>query len=155
MEFCRTTDLALVRKILTSPDVYEHMMDDYAPAREAFQVNEHPDIWYVVAACWSSLVGLFILIPEGVCFKLHLCMLPDATPQEKWEAARGIVPWLSERTHCKRLVAEAPRSNKPAMIFCTHGIGMKYVGTHEKAYMKYGKLQDLIVLGKSINGSNP
>ena len=68
------------------------------------------------------------------------------------EAARGIVPWLAEHTQCKRLVAEAPRSNKPAMIFCTHGIGMKYVGTHEKAYMKYGKLQDLIVLGREIAG---
>ena len=37
MEFGRTNDLALVTKILTSPDVYEYMGDDYTPPREEFE----------------------------------------------------------------------------------------------------------------------
>ena len=151
MEFCRTTDLALVRKILTSPDVYEHMGDDYTPPREEFDPNPHPDIVYLVAACWSAIAGLFLLIPKSrVCWELHVCMLPNATANEKWEAARGLVPWLSDNTDCRRIVAEVPRSNKPALIYGTHGIGMKYVGTHEKAFMKYGRLRDLIILGREI-----
>ena len=153
MEFCRTTDLALVRKILTTPDVYEYMGDDYTPPREEFEPNPHPDIWYVIAACWSAVAGLFTLIPENRhCWKLHVCMLPNASTTEKWTAARGLVPWLEERTDCRRLVAEVPRTNAAAIIYGTHGIGMRYVGTHPKAFMKYGSLQDLIILGREIGG---
>ena len=154
MEFCRTNDLELVKRILTTPDVYEHMGDDYISTPEEFEPNPHSAIWYVIAACWTEIAGLFTLIPENRhCWKLHACMLPDATSIEKWEAARGIVPWLEERTECRRLIAEVPRSNKPAIVYGTHGIGMLYVGTHPKAFMKYGRLQDLIILGREIGGS--
>jgi hypothetical protein len=153
LEFCRTYDLELVRKILTSPDIYEHMGDDFIGPREEFEPNPHEAIWYVVAARWSAIAGLFTLIPENrVCWKLHACMLPDATTTDKWEAARGLAPWLEERTQCRRLVAEVPRSNKPAIVYGVHGIGMRYVGTHPKAFQKYGRLQDLIILGREIGG---
>lgn len=153
MNFQRTKDYAMVRQILTAPDVYEHLGDDYTPHASEFSVNAHPDIWYVIACHSGGLVGLFTLIPRNrVCFELHACMLPDACAHEKWEAARGLAPWIGERTDCRRLVAEVPRSNKPAIAFGVHGIGMRYVGTHPKAFMKYGKLQDLIILGMPING---
>jgi hypothetical protein len=143
----------MVRGIFTAPDVYEHLVDDYAPHASDFVVNFHPDIWYVIACHAGGLVGLFSLLPRNrACFELHACMLPDASAQEKWEAARGLAPWIGERTDCRRLVAEVPRSNRPAIYYGTHGIGLKYVGTHERAFMKYGKLQDLIVLGMPING---
>jgi hypothetical protein len=29
---------------------------------------------------------------------------------------------------------------------------MRYVGTHKKAFMKWGELQDLILLGIGLNG---
>lgn len=153
VNFQRTKDYAMVRQIFTAPDVYEHLVDDYAPHSSDFAVNAHPDIWYVIACHSGGLVGLFSLIPKNrACFELHACMLPDACAHEKWEAARGLAPWIGERTDCRRLIAEVPRSNRPAIVYGVHGIGMKYVGTHPKAFMKYGKLQDLIILGMPING---
>ena len=153
MEFCRTNDLELVKKILTSPDVYEHMGDDYTPPREEFEPNPHPDICYLIAGSWSSVTGLFTLIPNNrVCWTLHAAMLPDAGTAEKWAAARALPAWLEERTGCRRLVAEVPRTNAAAIIYGTHGIGMRYVGTHPKAFMKYGRLQDLIILGRELGG---
>jgi RimJ/RimL family protein N-acetyltransferase len=151
LNFERTKDYWLVRKILTMRDVYEHMGDDYLPAPEAFMVNTHPDAWYVVARK-SGLVGLFSLFPSNrVCWQVHACMLPDADTREKWEAARELAPWLAQHTDCVRLVAEIPRSNKPAIHFAIRG-GMRYVGTHRAAFQKYGKLQDLIILGREVNG---
>ena len=76
-------------------------------------------------------------------------MLPDAETREKWEAARELAPWLAQHTDCVRLVAEIPRSNKPAIHFAIRG-GMRYVGTHPKAFAKYGKLQDLIIFGREV-----
>jgi hypothetical protein len=155
VEFQLTTDYNLVREILTTPDAYEHMGDDYAPPREAYVLNCHPEIRFLLASHAGSIVGLICLIPKNLhCWELHLCMLPSASAREKWETARGLAPWLAERTECKRLVAEAPRSNAPAIYYCTHGIGMKYVGTHREAFMKHGKLHDLVILGMGIgNGS--
>jgi hypothetical protein len=153
MNFQRTTDYTLVREILTTPDVYEHMADDYTVPREAFAVNVHPEIRYVVVRDRGVIVGLFSFIPRNVhCWELHACMLPGATAREKWKAARELEPWLAERTECKRLVAEVPRTNAPAIYYGTHGIGMRYVGTHPKAFMRFGSLQDLIILGMEING---
>ena len=153
MEFCRTNDLELVRKILTSPDVYEYMGDDYTPPREEFEPNRRIRIWYLIAGSWSSVTGLFTLIPNNrECWTLHAAMLPNASTTEKWTAARALPAWLEERTDCRRLVAEVPRTNAAAIIYGTHGIGMRYVGTHKKAFMKYGQLQDLIILGREIGG---
>ena len=88
----------MVREILTKPDVYEHMGDDYLPAPDAFVVNRHPDAWYVIAWHAGGLVGLFSLFPQNhICWSVHACMLPDASAQDKAEAARGLPPWLKER----------------------------------------------------------
>ena len=154
VNFTRTRDYALVHEILTKPDVYELMGDDYLGPKEAFKVNVHEEIRYLVAYHEAGIVGLFSLFPRNVlCWELHACMMPEATTQEKWEAARELVPWLKERTCCKRLVAEVPRSNAPAIYYGTHGIGMRYVGTHPEAFLKHGKLHDLIILGMSVNGT--
>jgi hypothetical protein len=151
VNFSRTKDYALVYGILTMKDVYEHMGDDYIGRPEDFTVNRHPDIVYVTACGARGLVGLFSLFPRNrVCWELHACMLPDASTQDKWQAARDLPGWLREHTGCRRLVAEVPRTNAPAIYYGTHGIGMKYVGTHRAAFQKHGKLQDLIILGMEV-----
>lgn len=151
MELERTTDYDAVRKILTTRDIYEHMGDDSLPPAEAFSLNVHPDIWYVIVRRGARTIGLFSVLPRCTrCWELHVCMLPDARTHEKWEAARRLPIWLAANTGCKRLVGEVPRTNPPAIYYCTHGIGMKYVGTHPKAFEKYGVLTDLIVLGMPI-----
>jgi hypothetical protein len=155
MDFQLTTDYNLVREILTNPQAYEHMGDDYLVPREEYAVNIHPDIRYLIARNGSGNVGLFALFPRNChCWELHVCMLPEAITPEKWEAARELAPWLGERTECRRLVAEVPRTNRAAIYYGTHGIGMRHVGTHPQAFMKHGKLQDLIVLGMPVgNGA--
>lgn len=125
------------------------MGDDFLPPIEKFQVNRHPDIWYL--AIHDPLIGLFSLFPQNrVCWELHVAMLPSASTRKKWEAARQLPAWLAENTECKRLTAAVPACNWPAIIYGTHGIGMRYMGRHDKAFMKHGKLQDLVLLGLSI-----
>lgn len=153
MEFCRIADLEVVRLVLTSPGIYPFVGDDYSPPAEEFQANDHPGIWYVGVYSRHLLIGMFTLIPQSqVCWELHAAMLPCATTRDKWEAARGLPPWLAEHTTCRRLTAAVPATNGPAMIYGTHGLGMRYVGRHARAFMKHGWLQDLVLLGLSIGG---
>lgn len=150
MHFNRTNDYGLVYQILTMKDVYEQMGDDYLPAPEDFVVNKHPEAWYVTACHAGGFVGLFCLFPQNrSCWLVHACMYPEASKSDKAEAAREFPRWVKERSDCKRLVAEIPRCNRPAIHFAIHG-GMRYVGTHPNAFLKYGRLQDLIILGMSL-----
>jgi hypothetical protein len=151
VEFRRITDFEDVRRILTSRDTYYALGDDFLDPPEEFQVNEHPDIWYVGAHNSAGIIGLFSLMPENrICWQVHVVMLPWATTREKWEAARELPGWLAKNTECKRLTAAVPSTNWPALIYGTHGIGLQYVGRQAKAFMKGGHLQDLILLGLSI-----
>jgi hypothetical protein len=152
MDLCRITDFDTVRSMLTSPEVYPSIGDDYTPPVEEFKVNEHPHIWYVGVhnASWLWL-GMFTLLPQNrVCWEVHAVMMPWAKTAEKWAAARILPDWLAAYTPCKRLTATVPSSNWPALVYGTHGIGMRYVGRQPAAFMKGGKLQDLIILGRSI-----
>jgi hypothetical protein len=151
VEFRRITDFEDVRRILTSRETYYAMGDDFIAPHEEFQVNQHPDIWYVGAHNETGVFGLFSLCPENrVCWQVHVVMLPWATKQEKWNAARELPGWLAKNTECKRLTAAVPSTNWPALIYGTHGIGLQYVGKQPRSFMKGGHLQDLILLGLSI-----
>ena len=140
-----------MRAILTQPCVYDWIGDDYTPPAEEFRVNAHPDIWYLAVHSETALVGMFSLFPQNrVCWELHVVMLPWASTREKWQAARSLPSYLAEHTECRRLTAAVPASNWPAIVYGTHGVGMRYVGRQTAAVMKGGKLQDMVLLGLSI-----
>jgi hypothetical protein len=154
MDFYRTKDYDAVRLILTDPNIYPWAGDDSLPPVDEFQVNEHPGIWYVMVAQGDCIVGMFVLIPENtVCWQVHVNMLCWAKTREKWQAARELIPWIRENTQCKRLTASIPEFNRRALIYGTHGLGMRYVGRQAKAFLHGGELRDLIILGMSVNGS--
>lgn len=151
MQFARTRDLDVVKKIVTFPKLYSMMGDDSLPPREQFEPNAHPAIHYVtVEARERGILGMFMLCPENsVCWQLHVTMLPWAKAQEKWSAAREFIPWLQENTECRRLTASVPSFNRRAVIYGIQGLGMKYVGRQPRAFAKFGELHDLILLGRS------
>jgi len=153
MELCRTHDYKTVWGVLTSPDLYPLLGDDTAPPWWRFKVNEHPDIWYVLAQSSGRLAGLFSLIPQNaICWEVHVAMYPETPRAQKWCAARMLPAWLAEHTNCRRLVAAVPAYNARAIAYGTHGIGLRYVGRHTAAFLKNGDLHDLVLLGRSIGG---
>lgn len=150
MEFSRTRDLHHVHKILTCAPIYMTMGDDFLPPVEEYRVPDHPDIVYLIAGD-KALVGLFAFFPANrICWGIHAALLPWATKAEKRDAAHSLVPWLASHTACQRITAEVPESNRAAIYYGVHAIGMRYVGRHEKAVMRCGRLQDLVILGRGI-----
>jgi hypothetical protein len=155
VELDRITDMDLVRKLITHPSVYPLLTDDYSPPAEKFQVNAHPGIWYVGVMNDEMLVGLFCLYPVNtVCWDVHVVMYPWAKSDEKWEAARRLPPWLADHTSCRRLTGWVPESRRQVIYYAAQGLQMHYVGRQEKAIMRGGRLEDLILFGRSVEVSN-
>lgn len=156
MDFQRTKDFELVQRILTLPEIYPLIGDDYTPPVERFKLNEHPGIWYVIVRNADfRKVGMFTLFPlNHICWECHVVMLPEARTRDKWCAARQLVPWLKQHTECERLTAAVPSCNRKAIVYGMQGIGMRYVGRHPKAFRKWGELQDLVLLGIGLNGES-
>lgn len=151
VEFRRTRDFDTVHSMLTVPSAYEQLGDDFVPPVEEFRVNDHPHIWYVLVTSADGPIGLFTLCPaNAVCWELHVVMMPWARTAEKWAAARRLPYWLAANTPCRRLTAAVPASNWPAIVYGTHGIGLRYVGRQPAAFQKGGKLQDLVILGMPV-----
>lgn len=152
MEYRRTTNYGVIESILRQKGVYEYSGDDSMPTLAVdFEANRHPAIWYVVAIEQGEITGLFSLCPaNSICWDLHVAMLPWAATGAKWCAARGFLPWVWRSTECRRVTAAVPSFNRRALYYGTHGLGMRYAGRHERAFLKDGQLHDLVLLGRSV-----
>lgn len=151
MTFERSTDYALIRGIMTHPRIWNWIGDDDAPAREEWLPVEDERFWYVIVRCepHNELLGLFLLLPlSRVRWEIHCCLLPNAWGERAREAAREVFRWMWTQSTARRIVATIPRCN-PLAVRLAERAGMRRIGIDEQSFLKYGKLQDQILLGVS------
>jgi hypothetical protein len=102
MRFERTSNLALVKSVLTQPGIWPYIGDDFAPEKELFRVNADSRIWYVLVvdkSVWPE--GLFSFVPENpICWAVHVAMVRGRRPSFNREVGEKIVPWIWENTDC-------------------------------------------------------
>ncbi len=150
LNFERTTDLVLIRKILTHPRIWPWITDDGAPDREQFQptpAGEH--VWYVLVWDVAELLGLFIFHPHNsVTWEVHTCLLPKSWGERATRAAVGVQAWLWAQTDWQRIVTTVPANNRLALRFARRA-GMVEYGLNPKSWLKDGKLHDQHLLGIS------
>jgi hypothetical protein len=155
MTFDPTTRYGLVRQVLTDPEIYDYMTDDFAPAREEFQVNTHSDIRYVRVYDGFDLLGLFCLFPENqICWAAHVALYRGLHPEKARRIGRELVEWLWENTPCRRLIASVPASNWAAVRYGldAQGMNLEPYGMNSKSFLKHGKLWDQMLMGRSKPG---
>lgn len=153
--FDATTRYGLVRKVLTDPGIYDHMTDDFAPAREEFEVNQHPAIRYVRVYDGFDLLGLFCLFPENeICWAAHVALYRGLHPEKTRQIGRELVEWLWANTPCRRLVASVPACNRAAVRYGLdpEGMHLERYGVNERSFKKHGKLWDQVLMGRSKPG---
>ena len=147
--FERSKDYALIRQIMTHSRIWRHITDDFSPSHEDFEPIQNDAIWYVMAKKYEVIIGLWVLIPDNhICWKIHTCLLPVAWGGFGLEAALQLPEWLWEHTECVRIITEVPEYNRVALKFAK-AANMQQFGVNERAYMKHGRLQNLILLGIS------
>jgi hypothetical protein len=150
MHFERTTDYSLIRRILTDPDIYDRMGDDFLPPRNDFAVNRHPAIWYVLVVEGSKLLGMFCFSPENqICWSAHVALFRGIHPRVTHQAGAEIVEWLWRHTRCERLIASVPLSNPAAVRFGARAMGLIRYGVNPRSFLKHGQLHGQVLMGRS------
>jgi RimJ/RimL family protein N-acetyltransferase len=147
--FERTTDWSTVKAIVTHPKIYQAVSDDGSPAPEQWEPIQNEVAWYVLVKDDAEVLGLWAFYRESVaCWQVHTCLLPSAWGEKARDAVRALVPWVWANIPCLRVVTEVPEYNRRALRFAQIA-GMTQYGLNPKAYMKGGKLYDIIELGIS------
>jgi hypothetical protein len=149
LTFARTTDMALVRSILTHPKLYPHLADDASPRPEDFEPIDHPAILYLLVSRGGIPLGVFMLIPQNAAtLEVHTALLPSAWGSAAIEATKRGTEWVWENTAFSRVVTNVPAYNRLALRLAERS-GMKRFGINERSFLKNGQLYDQIMLGIS------
>lgn len=123
------------------------MADDFAPPREEFQPAPPDTTIYVLVEVDGQPKGLWALVPQSrILWEVHTALLPEIWGTTAKLAAPMLLDWVWSNTACQRLFTVVPQYARATRKFAMHA-GMEECGTHEKAYMKDGELQDLIIMG--------
>ncbi len=113
MVFSRTTDPALIRDVITDPEIWPLVTDDLSGSPEDFEPTIHPAVWYVTTTLAGVLIAMWVLVPQnGVCWEIHTYLVPGHEFKQGREAAKGIVQWIWSNTPCRRIVTNVPRFNR-------------------------------------------
>lgn len=152
MKFERTFDYELIRSIITHPQIYPAIADDFSPKAGDYKPIESDGVWYVLVRDGDEVLGLWIFIPEnGVTWKVHTCLLPTAWGSRAKVAAVQMAEWVWKNTPCKRIVTDVPEYNRLALFFALKA-GMTRYGLNPKSYQKDGTLMGQVLLGLSKPG---
>ena len=151
--FERSTDYALIRRILTHPRIYKYISDDYSPPADEYRPVKSEAVWYVVVrdrqTGGSDLLGLWMFVPmNGICWEVHTCLMPCAWGDVGLEAARQLPAWIWRNTPCRRIITNVPSNNRLALHFALKA-GMKIHGCNRASWLKGGILYDQLCLGIS------
>jgi len=142
-----TRDWELVKRIVTDKSVYPRVSDDKSPCAECWMPLE--GLHYLLVKNGVDILGLFVLSQEnGICYKVHTCLLPHSYGQKATIASRELIEWVFKNLDCRRLVTEVPEYNRLALKFAERA-GMKQYGYNPASYLKDGKLQGMTLLGIS------
>jgi RimJ/RimL family protein N-acetyltransferase len=149
IRFEPTTNLELVRRIITTPQVYRHLTDDACPPAEEFQPVNHPSVQYVLAFNDAELLGMWMAVrTNAVTVEVHTCLLPSAWGERALAAARAFSAWIWANTPCRRITTTVPAYNRLALRFAERA-GMTQFGVNPASFLKSGTLHDQILLGLS------
>ncbi len=152
ISFERTYDPEVIRQIVTHPQNYCWVSDDFSPASDRWTPPLGESVWWVLAKEGKDeILGIFLLVFESpILAHVHCAFLPGARGARARKAALAGLEWLWQNTKCLRLVASIPGWNKPAVHFARF-IGMEVYGANRSSCLKDGKLWAQILMGLTRN----
>ena len=150
----RTKNWGLIKRIITDKSVYSKASEDKSPKPEDYEPVKDDRVYYLLAKNGMDILGLFVVTPEnGVCYKVHTCLLPHSYGEKATVAAKELVEWVFQNLDCKRLITEVPEFNKLALKFALRS-GMEKYGFNEKSWLKDGHLYGITLLGITNGGAS-
>lgn len=130
---------ARIREILTHPEVYPYISDDFTPL-ETFQ----PSPAYYLEPVEGVLV---MLVPKlATLWEAHIAALPEARGKGA-EAVRLAADWLRAETRCEQVLAMFPEGPVHRLV---ERCGFTRVGSVEGSFRRGGVLLPLHIYSLRI-----
>lgn len=144
----KTENWALIKQIVTDPEVYPFVSDDESPLPEYWQPSQAMTHCLVTDSDEVLGVWLFHKLRAAV-YEIHTCFLKNARGKKAYEALKLLPGWAwSNLKDAQRMVTEVPEYNRPALVFSLKA-GMEKYGVNPRSFLKAGVLHDVILLGIS------
>ncbi len=142
-----STDLLLVKAIMTHPVLYAEMMDDFSPTPEAFTAPLSEALRYVLVKRRGALLGVVLIVRRStiVC-EVHICILPKFWGRATVAAGRQFLSWLWANTPYLRAIGNMPSFNRSALALAEE-LGFKAWGRNKGSFMKHAMRHDEIYVG--------
>lgn len=148
IQFEPTEDAALLKRIITHPDIWPHVTDDNCGSPEDFEVFVGGP-WMHLLVKDEELLGCFSFFQQNsICWEVHTCLFPGHYPDVNEAAGKGVIEHIFQSTACLRIVTNVPGYNRAAAAFA-YRCGMKRFGVNYNSYLKGGSVMDQIMLGIS------
>lgn len=142
-----TEDLTLVRSVITHPQIWDHVSDDYSGQPESFVPAAQA--LYLAMYDDSELLGVFLVHPHNtVCWEVHTCLLPNAWGPRARVAAQSAIAWMWQHTAARRLITNVPVTNRLALRFARQS-GFTEFGRNPDSFQKDQILHEQVLLGIS------
>lgn len=145
----RTRDYGLIARIMTHPQLYPWIADDFYPAPENFWPMESEAIYYLLALDADDLLGVCMTHPINArLWEVHHAILPEAWGKRALAIARALESWLWENTPARSAIGFTPACNRLACRFAARA-GMRQVGRLTGCYQRRSELHDILIFQKS------
>lgn len=145
IQFRRTFDADLVRRILTHPKIGRWMFEDDAALGPDTVIPMPDTVWYVCAMDGRKLIGLFVFEPRtSVKYAVYLAIAPGQWPRAV-EAFKGVIGWAWRHIGMECIGGEIPSDNTHALRLAKKA-GFTMIGIEPKAYRRGGELRDIRIV---------
>ena len=139
-------DKDILNRIVSHPDVYPHIIDDYA---DNSLVDQYGELllkagFPIISDCEGIA---FILMPRShTVFDVHTIILPESRGRKAIDTAKEIARFVFENTTCKKINSEIRVGDRATMLFALR-VGFKKQGINTKSFLLNGELLDQYVVG--------
>lgn len=138
-----TEDKALIRSIALSPNNITWLADEKFKNRDTWEPPFQDDLRYLLIKDNDEVMGFYWLYNRMFFVECHMALLPKAYGKSVKYGKKG-VKWVFENTKFKLIIAPVVYQNRLACKM-TEKIGFKRYGTVKDAFLKDGRLLNMIM----------
>ena len=146
VECSRTLDVGYCLDILTNEDIFDAISED-GSTFESLKIDVINELWVKIEANGTDIGVVQFKRMFNQCFDAHIHILPEYRKEYSQEAGERIWRWVMSHLKGSLIYTNVP-------VFCQNvvhfleGFGFEQKGYLDSAWLKNGKLNDMIILTK-------
>jgi len=145
MDLTVTTDMELVRAIMTEPDIWERAAEDGVEMETWYPGYDSMTAWLLCIEN-ESIVGVILMHTDtSVSIKMHPYLRKEHRSKGR-DMMRSFYEWFLKNTDSNKINVTIPINQRKVVNFSLK-VGFKKEGICRQSHMKGGELHDIQHLG--------